>query len=212
MKDLNLQFAGWDGEKGKGVGIFIKTPHNIQKHPKGLEKYDYSVLCTVNERFHILGIWAHSMDRRKDYAPCLLEYIEKHLKIDCNYIIAGDLNSNESVKRQNDECIEKTRKIFSIFESAGLMSSYRKATGEPHGREDTKTYYRNEYKRTNEPARIVGEVILQPSCNKLIPSSHIDYIFAGEQMIIEESVKLGKSIEWLELSDHIPLVVDLKIK
>ena len=214
LKNLNLQYAGWDGkEKGTaGVGIFIKYNHNVQKHPKGPENYDYHVLCTVNDKFHILGIWAHAVDSKKNYAPCLLKYIKKHSEIDCNYIITGDLNLDERVKGQNKQCKMDTKKIFEIFESAGLISAYRKATGELHGSENKKTYYRSVYKRIEKPARMVGENIHQPSCNILIPSSHIDYVFADERMIIDKSVKFGEPIEWLEYSDHLPLIVELKIK
>jgi endonuclease/exonuclease/phosphatase family metal-dependent hydrolase len=38
---------------------------------------------------------------------------------------------------------------------------------------------------------------------------HIDYIFQSEDLVSESTIKIGEPNEWLEFSDHMPVICEM---
>ena len=82
-----------------------------------------------------------------------------------------------------------------ILGGMGLISAYHAVTGEVHGREMVPTLYWRD--RTREG-----------------PTYHIDYIFVPEPWLKDISdFSIGDFDDWCGngLSDHVPIVIDLKL-
>jgi exonuclease III len=72
----------------------------------------------------------------------------------------------------------------------GLTSAYHLQNGEEQGNEEQPTFhmYRKRDKRYHY---------------------HIDYAFASEDIIQSTSISIGKANEWLDSSDHMPVILDI---
>jgi hypothetical protein len=130
-KNLGLKQICWMGYPKKGVGIFVKNDF-LQKHQvKKLDNdknYEYYVLCNIDEKLNILGIWAHSKEG-SDYPTKLLDFL-KNIDINKDFIIAGDLNLDKTMSKGKTISKGKYEKAsediynFLTSEERGLVSAY----------------------------------------------------------------------------------------
>lgn len=128
-------------------------------------------------------------------------------------VIAGDLNIDRKFQAN------KTDEIYEFLRLKGFVSAYHHTyPNEKYGKEENKTYYlkKTSYKDQNH------------AFVKYNGSTHLDYMFLSEKIIIE-NVELGSKTQWIfegsewinnkpiteaspGRSDHVPLIVDIKYK
>lgn len=172
----------WSGQKNKGVGIFARSEINIENNNWknfGLEWY---ISCTVNECLTLLGIWGSG-----NYIEDIYVYLQIHkekLAETENLLIGGDFNSNTCWDKKHKRRTHSV--VVTELESLNLQSCYHTQKKENQGQESTPTFFL--YKDKNKPY-------------------HIDYFFYNENRF--NNFQVGQYEEWISLSDHMPLILDM---
>jgi exonuclease III len=142
--------------------------------------------------FDLLACWSHAGKRKDDYRECWVDGIaryEKYLKAK-DIIIAGDLNDN-AIWDRDYPWHPPIKTIFDGYrEQYNVVSAYHKFRKEEYGKELEKSlcFLKNRSKRY-----------------------HIDYILLPQAWMDRvTAVSLGDHGDWLKLSDHMPLMVEIK--
>lgn len=99
-------------------------------------------------------------------------------------MILGDLNSN-AIWDKADRWWSHSGVVAELAE-IGLHSLYHRVSNEAQGAETTPTFY------------------LQRNLSK---PYHIDYAFVSDDLVGGSEIEVGKSPDWLYVSDHMPLSV-----
>ena len=71
----------------------------------------------------------------------------------------------------------------------GLFSAYHDLTNEKQGKETQSTFYQSRH---------------------LDQLYHIDYVYTGKDRVI--SFQIGDAEKWIELSDHMPIIFEIKVE
>lgn len=175
----------WIGKsKNKGLGIFCKkeillTP--LEWEADGLESF---LPCKVNDTFTLLAVWTTNQESFS-YIGQLWKYLQKH-KASFPHeqsIVCGDFNSNTCWDYQHIGSSHSN--VVKELEQLGIKSLYHQQTGEQQGKELQKTFY---------------------LYRKIERDYHIDYAFLSSDLIPASTISIGKPDEWLEFSDHMPVV------
>ena len=184
----------WIGkDKNKGLAVYLFLEGILQVHEVYNEEYEYVLPLKIDRGgmyFNVLAVWA-----KDDYVHDR-SYIEQVFYACCEYssllngeaIVAGDFNGNLvwDYKRKKANFNETTK----LLEKSSLKSTYHEYHGEQFGEETQYTFfmYRKKERRY-----------------------HIDYCFAGSSWMGGlEKVEVGNADDWMDASDHVPLIVDFK--
>jgi exonuclease III len=195
MNDSEGWSAWWVGEnKNKGLGVLVRAPWTI------LEKWALRPKWTGRLRIggpavvDLFPVWAH-----KSKSPDI-EYIEQvHLLLDLIEqnsltpfaIVAGDFNSHS--RWDKDYKINNHTESVERFHKLGFKSAYHEHWGGPHGSEEKHPTHWHLKKKKK--------------------AYHVDYVFLSRQLLPKrKSVVVGGCDQWLSLSDHAPLVVELDLE
>lgn len=207
----NGNYFDWAGDylwigttKNKGIGVFPKKGNRVNKLSwhgsfaiNGLVPVHNSTAWTtsdlrlflpfsLDERVTVLAVWTKGSDNESfRYVGQLWKYLQIHMKdlSGPSTIIIGDLNSN-AVWDRKDRWWSHSGVVAELA-NAGIRSLYHHAMQEEQGAESIPTFY------------------LQRNLSK---PYHIDYVFVSSDLISTSSLEIGKSSDWLPLSDHVPLV------
>lgn len=177
----------WIGDnKNKGLGIFAKQDIVLTPITLDSELLKYFIPCKVNDKFVLLAVWAMGAETFS-YIGQIWKYLQLHKDNfkEQDAIIVGDFNSNaiwDKPKRywNHSNVIEELRDLE-------IESLYHMHTGEAQGKETLSTFYL--YRKLERPY-------------------HIDYAFIAKNLLQVATFTIGKH-EWLEFSDHLPLIIDL---
>lgn len=180
----------WIGEnKNRGLGVFARPGlalTEMQFDAQGLELF---LPFQVNGSVNILAAWT------KEAGSPTFKYIGqlwKYLQIHPDFlsagksILMGDLNSNV--------CWDKWDRwwnhsdVVKQLADLGLQSLYHHQSAEPQGKETTPTFFM--HRNIEKPY-------------------HIDYAFLSQELLQSAALQIGMSQNWMEHSDHMPLIVDL---
>lgn len=185
----------WIGDnKNKGLGIFAKKSIRIlpldwtdkfKDH-----RVKYFLPCKVNNDFDLLGVWTHkNKSPNFGYIGQLWKYLQVN-KSEINHtIIAGDLNSNV-IWYEWDRWWNHSDVVKELGE-LGIKSAYHEFKQEEQGKESIST------------------LCFRKDKNKRY---HIDYLFAPNEYVQKlDNLVIGEIDNWLEFSDHMPLICDFKI-
>ncbi len=180
----------WHGYgKNKGIGIFPRRGQSIQRMDWPTEGYELFLPVRIEDRFDIVGVWTqNAVPSSTAYIGQFWHYMQANRnRLRKQTIIAGDFNSNSIWDRprrtwNHSDCVRE-------LDDAGFHSLYHLATGENQGSEALPTFY-------------LHRSDLKPF--------HIDYVFAHEALLegVTPQVQLGHRVDWLQISDHMPIVVD----
>jgi exonuclease III len=180
----------WVGDnKNRGLGVFARPGVAIEPAPLDPGQLQSFLPCLLKQSILLVGVWTRrstSYDYR--YIGQLWQYIQLHRAslAQATLIVIGDLNSN--VIWDSRHAVVSHSKVVSALQELGLESTYHAVLGVPQGKEQDPTFY------------------LQ---RKLSKPYHIDYAFVPRDWIGSCTIQVGKAPEWIKLSDHMPVTVEI---
>jgi len=208
-------FKAWAGEylwigtsNHKGLGVFPKNGNTVRTANwsgrfalSGISNRNSAWAWTtadlklflpfvLNDTYSVLGVWTKA-DGAKVFR--YIGQLWKYLQIHKNQlqrektILLGDFNSNRIWDKpdrwwNHSDVVEELAEI-------GLMSVYHAQSFELQGQEKTPTFF---LQRNQEKAY------------------HIDYAFASNDLLPRCSVYIGNLSDWLSVSDHMPVCIEIK--
>jgi exonuclease III len=182
----------WTGKnKNKGIGIFAQS--KIKLTPLRWDD-DYAELflpCRVDDVFNLIGVWTKYANSRKyQYIGQFWKYLQRNKTnfSASEILIAGDFNSNVCWDIQSREWNHSD--VVKELDDLNIQSLYHLQANETQGEESSPTFF------------------MQRNINK---PYHIDYFFASPLFYTNEySLDILDSNIWLEQSDHVPIVFEIK--
>ena len=184
----------WYGSKrdiNKGIGVFAKPEISLGELEWSNPHSSLFIPVNVNNTFILLAVWT-TIDPY--YIGEYIDYQNENIdRYNNDMIIIGDFNSGvkfDTKKGVNEERSHIT--TVKILSALGLSSAYHVTKDEKQGSESLPTFYWH---------------------RKVEFYSHIDYCYVNKDRIISFNV-LGDTERsrdyWLQYSDHIPLILDIK--
>jgi len=194
---LALQQRGfntlWFGSNPhKGLGVICRRDWPIRALPQPDQKWIAPIEVESPTPFTLVAVWACvAGDKRADryigqvygYLTAQLGWFDGH-----PVVLAGDLNSNKiwDAKRE----VGNHTAVVKLLEERGLVSTYHEHFDEPQGGESRRTL--SMFRHADKPY-------------------HIDYIFIPRVWLSRlTKVEVGEYSQWSKLSDHCPLVAELR--
>ena len=187
----------WFGSnRNKGLGILSYSNFRfklLEAHNPKLRTIIPVAVTGAKHRFTLFAIWANNPD---DPDGQYIEQIWKAIHLYEHYltnkktILIGDFNSNTIWDKGHRESNHSD--VVKILEKKGIYSSYHLFHKQIQGREFHPTLYM--YRHQNKPY-------------------HIDYCFVSKDFAQKiKSVEIGDFDFWCKYSDHVPVIITLKIK
>jgi hypothetical protein len=180
----------WVGpSKNRGLGIFAAPALALKLMPLDLQPLELFLPCVVDGDWPLLAVWTRDPKSSNfGYIGQLWTVLQKEREFlrHPGAMAIGDLNSNTIWDRRS-RCwnhSDVTRELSEL----GLESCYHRHFSEAPGAESRSTFF------------------LQ---RNLAKSFHIDYGFAGPTWELK-NVVVGTAKDWLEHSDHMPVVFDFE--
>jgi endonuclease/exonuclease/phosphatase family metal-dependent hydrolase len=192
IASTNAPFKHWVGSnKHKGMAIIGFANHEYTIDGLYTEEWPWFLPLRVDDvPLHILGLWACVKDRRIRYVRVTHKAVDHYVKFLSmpQVIIIGDFNSNTIWdalyrERSHSELVEKLERL-------GLVSVYHTLRGEIQGQEmiPTQFMYRNKTK-----------------------SYHLDFAFVSKALSSSCELLIGEPSEWMNKSDHMPLILTISL-
>ncbi|QGA81546.1 endonuclease/exonuclease/phosphatase family protein [Halomicrobium sp. LC1Hm] len=181
----------WMGENdNKGLGVFTRNGISIESVTE-IEGCRYAMAVRTN-LLDLLAVWAMNEKRnpRQRYIGQVWTALQSYSDfVSDNAIVLGDFNWNiiwdESPKSplcgNFSETVEELNKH-------GLRSVYHQVTGDEFGEEASPTLFM--HKKEDRPY-------------------HTDYVFFPEAMLKSADISVGNYDEWIDASDHMPIIIDV---
>tara|TARA_Y100001972_G_scaffold128491_1_gene189735 strand:- start:3646 stop:4356 length:711 start_codon:yes stop_codon:yes gene_type:complete len=183
----------WIGEnKNKGIGVFMSGEYSLEPLNWSNQYKDHTVKhflpCLVNKQIRLLAVWTHHNNSPTfGYIGQFWKYLQTNKAQFKKIILAGDFNSNVIWDKwdrwwNHSDCTNELHEL-------GIVSAYHSLMNEQQGKESQPTFF------------------LQRNINK---PYHIDYFYLSEHFLTPKSnVEIGEQSKWLDLSDHLPLILEL---
>jgi hypothetical protein len=181
----------WIGSnKNSGLGVFARPSHDLNPLDWPSETFQLFLPFNVNASMSVLAVWT------KQANSPTFQYIGqfwKYLQLNRDKIsllkplIIGDFNSNKIWDKWDRWWNHSD--IVNELKALKISSLYHTHYNISQGEETHPTFY------------------LQ---RNLAKPYHIDYAFLPEEAIERSSLELGLASDWLSISDHMPLVIDVK--
>jgi len=185
-----LQNSLWVGKsKHKGLGIFARNSSKLTALAWESGNLESFLPCTIDNKIILLAVWTRQANSPTfQYIGQAWKYLQEHKsKLPLTQtIIGGDFNSNA--------CWDKWDRwwnhsdVVRELEEIGIQSLYHCSTKEQQGKETKPTFFM--YRKEHKPY-------------------HIDYIFQSADIVSASKVRIGEPNEWLEFSDHMPVIFDM---
>ena len=175
----------------RGLGIFARPDIKLTPLDWSNRYEDHNVKyflpCTVNDQFQLLGVWTHRNNSPNfGYMGQFWKYLQVNLDRFDDIIIGGDFNSN-AIWDQWDRWWNHSD-VVKILGGKGIQSTYHSILKENQGEESIPTFYLQ--KKENKPY-------------------HIDYFFTSPKFHHPTSFHIERREDWIDISDHVPLVLEL---
>ena len=179
----------WIGDnKNKGLGVFSKvkpTPIDYQNN-----KLKYHIPFKIDD-IYFIGIW--SMNDKKNHENRYIGQVWNIINtynwmLDEKIIILGDFNWNIILDKNPDYPLAGNfKQVIDRLSDYNISSIYHKINNEAFGEEKQPTLF---------------------MYRKFERFYHIDYVFAKDELEVVE-FKVGKYDDWIEHSDHMPLLLEV---
>jgi len=182
----------WYSDSGnKGIGVFSYSDYKFELLKEFNPKFRYIIPLKVADKdssFLLFAVWA--MDNKENPEAryiaqvwLALQYYSRLLNLSSIFI--GDFNSNQIWDEK--ERLGNHTDVVEIFRSNNILSMYHEQNKVAHGQEKEHTFHM--YRKIEKPY-------------------HIDYCFASADFFNAGfDIQLGKPSEWLEHSDHVPMII-----
>jgi len=103
-------------------------------------------------------------------------------------VVAGDFGSSTKGDRKRKPLSQQHAPVLEALESLALRSAYHAHFGLAQGEEQDATYW--QFRHEDKPF-------------------HIDYVFTSPDLTVT-GLEVGSWARWHQLSDHAPMIVDLR--
>lgn len=193
---LNHNDSYWYSDSDrKGIAIFTFSDYKIELLPQFNPEFRFVLPLRIynNEHsFTLFAIWAmnNKENRVARYIGQVWFAINYYYKMfDSSTLLIGDFNSNK-IWDYKDRVGSHSDVVNKLHEY-NIHSAYHKINNEEQGKETQPTFY------------------LQ---RKLAKPYHIDYVFASSKLLDSiKRIEIGNVSDWLEISDHMPITVELDL-
>lgn len=190
------EFSDWEwiGENDhKGLGTFCRNGIEMESIVTRGRESRYVLHVDLSNGRNVFGVWAMNdeADPRRRYIGQVYTGLKRYGDhVDSNSIVLGDFNWNvEWDESPNSPLYGDLSDTVEILEGNGLYSVYHSIYDTDFGAEEKPTFYM--HKKEARPY-------------------HTDYVFASNETV--ESAAdfwVGEYANWIEYSDHMPLVLDV---
>lgn len=172
----------WEkGANKKGVLVFSKKDILLEKQEWDNYGMRVFIPILVNNTFTLVAVWTTKPAYIEEF--CIWQLVNAG-RINKDVVFIGDYNSNAIWDKGHSE--RGHMSVVEMLKEKGLESAYHFLTGEKQGEETKPTFY---------------------MYRKIEKTFHIDHCFINSDMLQTYEV-LDRS--WLEISDHIPVVLEIK--
>ncbi len=182
-------YALWVGDipfKGLLVMAHADYPLSVMDAHNPQHRYVLPVAIGGQDPLNLLAIWTQR-DKRT-YSEHLWHALHDYEPLlDGRSVVIGDFNANTIWDADHRRDVSHTQNV-EWLNSHGLESAYHHLSGEAQGAETTATHA---FRRNPESL------------------FHIDYAFVSENLVKDARVTIPGVDEWIGLSDHAPLILDV---
>jgi len=181
----------WVGDNpNKGLAVYTRNGHTIDRIDTATTTAEYFHPVTVAGRT-IIGVWA--MNDKDTPSRRYIGQVHTALQdydglIDSDTIVAGDFNWNvQWDENPKSALVGDFGDVAGVLNDNGLVSAYHSSAGIEYGGEPCSTFFM--HKKESKPY-------------------HTDYVFAPSGIVESGSVRVGRFDEWIDASDHMPVLLD----
>ncbi len=172
----------WEkGANTKGVLVFAKPDVKLEKMEWDSFGMRVFIPIMINNSFPLVAVWTTKPAYIEEF---YIWQLVNSRRINEDVVIIGDFNSNAIWDKGHSERGHSI--VVSMLKEKGLESAYHYVTGEKQGEETKPTFH---------------------MYRKVEKTFHIDHCFIKPKKIQSYEV-LDRS--WLKISDHIPIVLEMK--
>lgn len=179
------------GNKNKGLGVFAKPEIILEPLDVDSEGLQLFLPCKVGN-ITLIAVWTKEAGSPTfKYIGQFYKWLQLHKPVITNNksIVIGDLNSN--ARWDVWDRWWNHSDVVKELSDIGINSLYHTQTGLSQGAEEQPTFYLH---------------------RKLEKPYHIDYAFLSAQLRNGAKLSIGPVENWIEYSDHLPLIVDIERK
>ena len=182
----------WIGNtKNRGLGVFAKAcatlEHLTLDHSFGDASLKWFIPFRHNNNLDFIAVWTQKSESGYfGYIGQLYKFIMNNIDDINSQIIIGDFNSNKIWDYKRTEGDHSS--CVNLLSKKGIVSLYHELMKESQGEELQPTFY------------------LQRNLSK---PYHIDYAFLPESFSRGASLHIGSHADWLEISDHMPIILEI---
>ena len=184
----------WKGNnKNKGLGVFAREDYKLEQLYWEDFELELFLPIRVNDNFQLLAAWTkYANSPTFQYIGQLWKYLQLHeelIKVQPT-LICSDLNSNAQWDVWDRWWNHSD--VVNQLRAMNIHSLYHELSNEEQGKETLPTFYMNRNHEKNY---------------------HIDYLFCHRNLFSKNnsSFKSFDKYEWLNYSDHIPLLFEINI-
>jgi exonuclease III len=186
----------WHGtNKNKGLGVLSYSDYKLKLldcHNPNFKNILPIAVTKGDFNFILFAIWANNPDDKDgQYVTQIWKAIHYYEKIITTKqtILIGDFNSNTIWDKPRREGNHST--LVEKLASKKIISTYHNFHKQTQGKEEHATLFL--YRHQNKPY-------------------HLDYCFASNDFIEKlENVEIGSFDDWMQHSDHCPIIVEFNI-
>jgi len=179
------------GNKNRGIGIFAQNGIEIEALNIDSGILESFLPFIINKKIVAIAVWTKQANSPTfAYIGQFWKYLQNHKEFikENKPIIIGDFNSNKIWDKWDRWWNHSD--VVRELEEINIYSLYHSKLNEEQGKESVNTLY------------------LHRNLEKFY---HIDYVFLNKDYINKAKIEIGLPNEWLEYSDHMPLIMDIDV-
>jgi len=185
----------WFGDNpNKGIAVISFQDYTMELRDDYNSNFKYIIPLSLkinSIKVNLFAIWAmpHKSKKSKSYIGQIWEAIHYYSKeLNNPSILIGDFNSH--IRWDSKRSPGNHTGVVAFLESKHIVSCYHSFQNIDQGEESDPTWFM--YKHEDKPY-------------------HLDYCFVSTSLSDSMKCNIGKYENWIDLSDHMPLQIELHI-